>query len=106
MPLNQWQSQSPCCRRSQLRHTLAQHETTLKERVADEQQPAALTDVSPSYLQYMSTTSLAQGRPTKILHGGFSYEDWVGLKTLFTKAVRLYNGSDRFTSALARTGEN
>ncbi|KAI5995631.1 hypothetical protein EDD15DRAFT_2574846 [Pisolithus albus] len=40
----------------------------------------------------MSTTSLAQSRPTKILHAGFSHNDWLGLKALFAKAVRLFNG--------------
>lgn len=52
------------------------------------------TDVSPSYLHYMSTTSLAQSRPTKILHAGFSHNDWLGLKALFAKAVRLFNDGE------------
>ncbi|KAI6112936.1 hypothetical protein F5141DRAFT_747976 [Pisolithus sp. B1] len=52
------------------------------------------TDVSPSYLHYMSTTSLAQSRPAKILRAGFSHNDWLGLKALFAKAVRLFNDSE------------
>ncbi|KAI6023349.1 hypothetical protein EDC04DRAFT_2727305 [Pisolithus marmoratus] len=52
------------------------------------------TDVSPSYLHYMGTTSLARSRPAKILFAGFSHDDWLGLKALFEKAERLFNDGE------------
>ncbi|KAG6334896.1 hypothetical protein ID866_4190 [Astraeus odoratus] len=69
--------------------TVAQREGTPSVLVTDGQ-PTTELELSP-YLQYMSNTSLAQSRPTKILHAGFSYEDWLALKTLFAKVVKLVN---------------
>lgn len=74
-------------------HTLAQEDDMPGLLIADERL-VTYTDVSPSYLHYMSTTSLAESRPAKILRAGFSHDDWLGLKALFTKAARLFNDSE------------
>lgn len=62
--------------------------------LVSDKQPTTPVTLSPSYLEYMSTTSLAESRPTKILHSGFSYGDWLDLNTLFAKAVTLFNDKD------------
>lgn len=77
-------------------YTLAQHDGMPGVLITDVELVTP-TDVSPSYLHYMSTTSLAQSRPAKILRAGFSHNDWLGLKALFAKAVGLFNDSESKT---------